>query len=143
MVKVGPKLQTLGSYPSHENSNPSIFFKQRCCLLEYYLWCEFQQYGTIFGGVTQKGPFHGCWIDTKSLRTFNLTTANAILMKLTMILYLHESVNKIPIRARSLVFWGNVYEFVDSIKNHHICHALTFVASLVKLYTNSMKKYPK
>ena len=64
-------------------------------------------------------------------------------MKLTMILYLHESVNKIPIRARSLVFLGNVYEFVDSIKNHHMCHALTFVASLVKLYTNSMKKYPK
>ena len=64
-------------------------------------------------------------------------------MKLTMITYLHESVNKKPLRARSLVFWGNVYEFIDSIKNYHICHALPFVASLVKLYTNSMKEYPK
>ena len=60
-------------------------------------------------------------------------------MKFTMIMDLHESVNKKPLRARSLVFWGNVYEFIDSIKNHHICRALPFVASLVKLYTNSMK----
>ena len=62
---------------------------------------------------------------------------------LPLIMYPHKSVNKKPLRARSLVFCGNVYEFVESIKNHHICHALPFVASLVKLYTNSMKKYTK
>ena len=53
------------------------------------------------------------------------------------------SVNKKTFRARNSVFWSNVYEFIDSIENHHICHALPFVASLVKLYTNSMKEYPK
>ena len=99
--------RALSPSSSYENSNPSIFFKQRCCLLEYFLWWEFQQYWTIFGGVTQKGPFHRCWVDTKTLRTFNLTTTNAILMKLTMIMYLHESVNR--------SFWVNVYEFIDSI----------------------------
>ena len=120
-----------------------FFFKQRYCLLEYFLWWEFQQYWTIFGGVTQKGPFHGCWIDTKTLRTFSLTTKNAIMMKLTTIMYLHESENKKNFRARNSGFWSNVYKFIDSIENHHICHALPFVASLVKLYTNSMKKIPK
>ena len=64
-------------------------------------------------------------------------------MKLTTIMYLHESVNKKTFRDRNSVFWGNVYEFIDSIENHHICHALPFAASLVKLYTNSMKKIPK
>ena len=130
----------MGPSPSHKNSNPSIFFKQRCCLLEYYLWWEFQQYWTVFGGAIQKRPFHGCLIDTETLRTFNLTTTNAILMKLTMIMYLHESVNKKFLRARSLVFWGNVYKFIDFIKNHRICHALPFVVSLVKSYTISLKK---
>ena len=59
----------------------------------------------------------------KNLKTFNLTTTNAILMKLTTIMYLHESVNRKPLRARNSVFWRNVYEFLDYIKNRHICHA--------------------
>ena len=59
----------------------------------------------------------------KNLKTFNLTTTNAILMKLTTIMYLHESVNWKPLRARNSVFWRNVYEFLDYIKNRHICHA--------------------
>ena len=75
----------------------------------------------------------------KTLKTFNLTTTNTILMKLTTIMYLHDSVNRKPLQARSSVFWRNVYEFLDYIKNRHICHALTWVASLVKFCTNSMK----
>ena len=41
----------------------------------------------------------------KTLKTFKLTIANAILMKLTMIMYFHESVNRKPLRAKNLVFW--------------------------------------
>ena len=45
----------------------------------------------------------------KTLKTFNLTTKNAILMKLTTIMYLHESVNRKPLRARNSVFCRNAY----------------------------------
>ena len=48
----------------------------------------------------------------KTLKTFNLTTTNAFLMKLTKIMYLHESVNRKPLRARNSVFLRNVYKFL-------------------------------
>ena len=68
----------------------------------------------------------------KTLKTFNLTTTNAIAMKLTTIMYLRENVNRKPFGAKNLAFQRNVYEFSDYIKNRHICHALPCVASLVK-----------
>ena len=37
VVKVGPKMQTLGPSLFHENSNPLISFKTMFLLLEYYL----------------------------------------------------------------------------------------------------------
>ena len=40
----------------------------------------------------------------KTLKTLNLTTLSAILMKLTAIMYNHESVNRKPPRARNSVF---------------------------------------
>ena len=49
-------------------------------------------------------------------------------MKLTTIMYLHESVNQKAIRARNLDFWINFLEFLDYIKNCHICHALGGIA---------------
>ena len=61
----------------------------------------------------------------KTLKTFNFTTTNAILMKLTTITYLHESVNQKPLRARNSVFWLNIYEFLDFIKNRrNVMHNL-------------------
>ena len=68
----------------------------------------------------------------KTLKIFNLTAKNAILMKLTTIIYLHESVNRKALRARNLAFWLTFLEFLDYIKNCHICHALPCTASLVK-----------
>ena len=53
-------------------------------------------------------------------------------MKPTTIMYLHESVNGKPLRARSSIFWRNVYEILDYIKNRHICHALSYTVWLVK-----------
>ena len=40
----------------------------------------------------------------KTLKNFNLTTTNAIPMKLTTIMYLHESVNRKPLGAKISVF---------------------------------------
>ena len=44
----------------------------------------------------------------KTFEIFNLTTTNAILMKLTTIMYLHESVNRKALRARNIFFWLNL-----------------------------------
>ena len=44
----------------------------------------------------------------KILEIFNLTTSNAILMKLTTIMYLHESINRKTVRARNSFFWLNL-----------------------------------
>ena len=44
----------------------------------------------------------------KTLEIFNLTTTNAILMKLTTIMYLHESVNRKALRIRNSFFWLNL-----------------------------------
>ena len=62
---------------------------------------------------------------------------------LPLIMYPYKSVNKKPLRARSLVFCGNVYEFVESIKNHHICHALPFVCITSKVVYKFHEKIHK
>ena len=60
VIKVGPKVITLGSSFFHEISNPTNFLKECFCLLEYYLWWELWQYYIIFGGVrVQKPPKKG------------------------------------------------------------------------------------
>ena len=65
------------------------------------------------GGVrAQKPPKKGYFVDAESVRKtleiFNLTTTNAILMKLTTIMYLHESVNRKAIRVKNSFFWLNL-----------------------------------
>ena len=124
VVTVRGKVETLGPCLFHGNSN--------FCLLQYYLWWEFRQYWNIFGGVrAQKPPKKGYFMVAesvrKTLKTFDLTTTNTILIKLTMIMYIHENVNRKPFRARKSVFWRNVYEFLDYIKNRYICHVLPSV----------------
>ena len=91
VVKVGPKVQTLGPSLFHECLNPSSFFNQWFCLLEYYLWWEFRQYWTIFGRANaQKPPKKGYFMDAesvrKTLKTFKLITINAILIRRTTII---------------------------------------------------------
>ena len=53
----------------------------------------------------QKNPKNGKSV-RKTLKTFNLTTTNVILMRLTTIMYLHESVNRKPLTARNSEFFG-------------------------------------
>ena len=63
-----------------------------------YLWWEFQQTRAIFGGEKaqkppKRGHFMGAASPRKHLNIYNLTTANATLMKLTRIMYLHKMFN--------------------------------------------------
>ena len=61
------------------------------------------------GGVrAQKPPKRGYYLEAESVRKtleiFNLTTANAMLKKLTTFMYLHEIVNRKALRARNSFF---------------------------------------
>ena len=80
---------------------------------------------------------------SKKLKTFNLITTNTIVMKLTKNMYFHESANRKSLRPKNSVFRRNVYEFLDYIKNRHICHPLPCVASLVKFSYNFHEKPTK
>ena len=61
-----------------------------------------------FGGVrTQKLPKKFRESVRKTLKNFNSATTNTILMKLTTIMYLHESVNRKALGARNSDFWLN------------------------------------
>ena len=113
-VKVAPKVQSWVRPFSIKTQILQKIFKQCFCLLEYYLWWEFQQYWTIFGGLRAKKPLKmGHFMDAesrlKALKIFNLTTTNPILMKLTTIMYLHEIVTenlrvRVNLRVRNSVF---------------------------------------
>ena len=92
--------------------------------------------GYILGRKSPNSPKKSHFMNAESThktKIFNLTITNAILMKVTMIMDLHGSVNRKPLRARSSVFWRNVYEFLDYIKNCHICYILPFFALQVNL----------
>ena len=61
-----------------------------------YLWSKFQQTRAIFGREKAKGtPKRDHFMDAprKHLKIYNLTTANATLMKLSTIMYLHKMFN--------------------------------------------------
>ena len=67
-------------------------------LWKTYLWSKFQQTRVIFAGErAQILPKRGCFMNAASprkyLKIYNLTTANATLMKLTMVMYLHKTFN--------------------------------------------------
>ena len=66
--------------------------------MKEYLWSKFQQTRAIFGGErAQKPPKWGHFMDAASpqqhFKIYNLTTTNAILMKLTTIMYLRKKFN--------------------------------------------------
>ena len=83
-ANVGPKILSFGPSLFHKNSNPSKMFQKnflfarvltlvRISAILDYIW------GSKGPNISQKGL---------------LTTTNAILMKLTKIMYLHESANQ-------------------------------------------------
>ena len=108
-VKVGPKV--LISRPSlfHKYLNPSKKFQTVFLFASVLPLMKMSAILDHIGGVrTQKPPKKDNFVAAKSVRKtleiFNLTITNSILMKLTTIMYLHESVNRKAIRVRNSFF---------------------------------------
>ena len=96
---------TLSPFLFHKNSNPSktsetMFLLARVLPLVRILAIL----DHIWGSKGLKTFFVDAESVCKTLKIFNLTTANAILMKLTTIMYLRESVNRKARRGRNSVF---------------------------------------
>ena len=106
--------KSLGPFLFKKKSNPSknfltIFLFARALPLVRILVIL----DPYFGGVrAQKPPKKDHFMDAesvcKTLEILNLTTTNAILMKLITVMYLHENVNRKALRARNSVFWLNL-----------------------------------
>ena len=109
----------------------------------------------IWGVRTKKPPKKGCFTDDesvlKTLKIYNLTITNAILIKLTTIMHLHETVNKKRLRARNSVFWLNFKEFLDYLKKKsqmlcitsHCFNGKIFVQIGLDVGGHSMKNHQK
>ena len=108
-VKLGRKVLTLSPFLFHKYSNPSKKFQTvflfarvlpllRISAILDHIWRVRTQ------KTSQKGQFRGCWTVRKILDIFNLTTTNAILMKLTTIMYFHESLNGKALKVRNSFF---------------------------------------
>ena len=113
-VKVGSKMLTLGPSFFHKYSNLSKNFQTVFLFPRVLPLVRISELLDHTGGVrTQKPPKKGYFVDAESVRKtleiFNLTTTNAILMKLTTIMYLHESVNRKPLTVRNSFFWLNLF----------------------------------
>ena len=109
-VDVGSKVLLWVRPLSINNWTLKKFFKQYFCLLE-----NVDNIGPSWGSkgprTSQKGLFRGCWIDTQNFGNFNLIITDAILMKLTTIMYLHESVNRKALRVRNSFYFIIIFFF--------------------------------
>ena len=152
-VKVRPKMPSFGSFLFNKNSNPSkktsnFFFARVLPLVRISAILDF-----IWGSKDPNTSQKEHWMlnrYAKLLKILNLTTANAILMKLTTIMYLHESVNREALIVRNSVFWINFQEFLDYIKNRHMSFTtLSYITgkAFVQVRSNLgecfMKNHPK
>ena len=96
---------TFGPSLFHKNSNPSKIFQRVFLFPRVLPLLKISAILNHFGGLrVQKSPkkdhFVGAASVRKTLKIFDLTTTNAILMKLALITYLNESVNRKTLRAR-------------------------------------------
>ena len=94
-LKAGPKVQTLDPSVFHKYSNPSKTFQTVFLFARVVPLVRILAILVYIGGVrAQKPPKKGYFVDdeslSKMLKSFNLTTENPILNKLTTIVYLHE-----------------------------------------------------
>ena len=105
-LKVGPKVVTLGPSLFYKYQDPSrifqtvFFFARVLTLVRISAILD-----NIEGARAPKPRKNGYFVDAdsvrKTLEIFNSTTTNAILIKLTTIMYLHESVNRKAVRIRN------------------------------------------
>ena len=103
-VKVRPKMPSFGLFLFNKNSNPSkkisnFFFARVLPLVRISAILDF-----IWGSKDPNTYQKEHWMLNRYAKLLNLTTTNAILMKLTTIMYLHESANRKALIARNSVF---------------------------------------
>ena len=113
------------------------FLSKQCfCLQEYYLCREFRQYWTIFGWVRAQKPHKkGHLMDAesvrKTLKTFN-SISNAIMMKLTTIMYLHKRLNRKPLRTKNSILGVMSSNFWNKWKTTaYVCITLRYITGKV------------
>ena len=95
---------TLGPSLFHKYSNPSKNFQTVFLFARVLPLVKNSAILDHVGGVrAQKPPKKDYFVDAESVRICD-TDTNAILMKLTTIMYLHESVNRKALRARNSFF---------------------------------------
>ena len=91
MLSFGPSLFYKNPNPSKRLQTNFMFVRilhlVRISVILDYIW------GSKGPNIFQKGPLDAESV-RKTFKTFNLTATNAMLMKLTTIMYLHESVNR-------------------------------------------------
>ena len=122
-VKVGTKVLTLGPSLFHKSQILQKFFKSCVCWLEYLL--PLVRILVILDHIgeirAQKPPKRGYLVDVesvhKNLETFNLKTTNAILMRLTTIMRIHENVNCKALTARNSFFLLNLIASLVKLLN--------------------------
>ena len=112
-VKVGPKVLTLGRPISHKYSNPSKIVQTVFLFARVLLLVRISAILDHTRGVrAPKPPKNGYFVDEESVRKnygiFNLAATSAILITLSTIMYLHESINRKTLRIRNLFFWLNL-----------------------------------
>ena len=108
-VRIGPKVLTLDMSLFYENSNPlkkfqtTFLFSRILTLVRVSVKSE-HIWRSKSSKTSLKALFHWSWklkLVRKTLKIYNLTITNAILMKRTTIMYLYESANRKPLRARN------------------------------------------
>ena len=105
-VKFEPKVLILGPSLFHKYSNTLKRFSNSVLFARLLPLVRISAMFDHTGGVkAQKPPKKDYFLDAelvrKILEIFIVTTTNGILMKLTTIMYVHESVNRKALRARN------------------------------------------
>ena len=68
----------------------------------------------------------------KTLKTFNLTTSNAIMMKLNTIIYLHKRLNRKSLRTKNSILGVMSTDFWNKLKTAaYVCITLRCITGKV------------
>ena len=119
-LKVGPKVLTLGPTLFHLYSNPSKHFQTVFYFARVLPLVKILSILKPIGGVrAQKPTKKGYFVDAKSVRktleVFNLAIENTVLMELTTIMFLHESINQKALRVRNSFFFHSFLNLIVSL----------------------------
>ena len=103
--KVGPKVLNLGPSFFHKYLSLSKDFETVLLFVRVLQLVRISAILAHIGRVRAQKPPKNIYFVDAELEIFNLRTTNGILMKLTTIMYLHESVDRKALRIRNSFFF--------------------------------------